>query len=99
MPKFRLTLQKTYYDQGFFNVSVDFDRRVRQDDGEVTLLLGGAEKAIPGRVYRRVNQNGTARVRGGAELRDWFHENFHLMESVEVNFLSPETIRLSKCDD
>jgi hypothetical protein len=99
MPKFRLTLQKTYYDQGFFNVSVDFDRHVRQDDGEVTLVLGGAEKAIASWVYRRANQNGTARVRGGPQLRDWFRENFRVMDPVEVDFLSAETMRLSKRDD
>ena len=26
MPLFRLTLEKTYYRQGFFNVTVEFDR-------------------------------------------------------------------------
>jgi hypothetical protein len=40
MPLFRLTLEKTYYRQGFFNVTVDFDRFIRPTEGPVELILG-----------------------------------------------------------
>ncbi len=39
MPVFLLTLHKTYLEQGFFNVTVDYDRYVRQTEGPVDVVL------------------------------------------------------------
>ena len=39
MPIFYLTIQPTFYERGFFNVTVDFDRFVRREEGPVTLTL------------------------------------------------------------
>jgi hypothetical protein len=68
MPIFPLTLHKTYLEQGFFNVTVDFDKYVRPTDGPVDLLLchDGREHRIGATVNRTANLNGTARIRGGA---------------------------------
>jgi hypothetical protein len=33
MPNFPLKLRKAYYEGGFFNVTVDYDRTVRQTEG------------------------------------------------------------------
>jgi hypothetical protein len=38
--------------------------------------------------------NGTARIHGGAELRDWFQRHSKVMDTVSVEFLSPAMIRL-----
>lgn len=39
LPVYKLTLHKTYYDKGFFNLGVDVDRFVRADSGPVSILL------------------------------------------------------------
>ncbi len=86
MAVFRLQLQPTYYQKGFFNVSVDYDRYVRRDEGLIDVQLGDNEAdTIPGRIDRHSNPNRTARIICGASLRDWFQENFVLMEYVYVD--------------
>lgn len=96
MPIFTLTLQRTYYNKGFFNVRVDYDQYVRTDDGPVTLELGPQGQVIEGRIDRHANQNGTARIFGGSALRDWFQANFQVMASVDVDLASLDRIRLRR---
>ena len=96
MVTFILTLQPTYYKQGFFNVVVDYDRYVRAKEGPIRLRLGRAGTEIEGKINRRVNPNGTARIHGGAKLRDWFQVNFEPMDAVIVGFDSPDVIVLEK---
>jgi len=76
VPLFRLTLENTYYSQGFFNVTVDFDRFIRPTEGPVELVLGTSGLKIESNVNRRSNQNESARIMGGSKLRDWFQENY-----------------------
>jgi len=99
MPIFSLTLHRTYYNQGFFNVTVDFDRFVRPQEGPVVLRLGLRGPEIQGMVNRRANRNGTPRIIGGAKLRDWFQKNYKLMETVTVDLSFPEIIVLHKQTD
>ena len=86
-PIYRLTLEKSYYAKGFFNIPVAFDGCIRDSDGPVTLVLGGLE--IETQVTRKANANGTARLKARARLRDWFQQNFSLGDTVRVTFVSP----------
>ncbi len=96
---FPLRLGRTYYNQGFFNVSVDFDQYVRPDEGPVTLVLDGYG-AISAKVNRTANSNRTARVMGGAgrerSLRDWFQRTCSIGDTVLVCFDSPFQMTLQK---
>lgn len=93
-PTYDLTLHKTYYEKGFFNLGVDVERFVTKDEGPVSLLLGRQRQQIGGRVTRTANQNGTPRVFGGAELRDWFFANFNMLDQVQVVVLSPAELQI-----
>lgn len=95
MIRFPLNLHKTYYEQGFFNVTVGFDGYVRDEEGLIPLLLG-AGVVIEGRIDRHVNQNATARIHGGVQLRDWFQQNFACGDVVNVDLSSTDQIRLIK---
>ena len=99
MPIFNLTLHRTYYNQGFFNVTVDFDRFVRPQEGPVVLRLGLRGLEIQGLINRRANRNGTPRIIGRTRLRDWFQKNFEPMEIVAVDLSSREIIVLYKQTD
>ena len=96
MPIFKLKLQQTYFKQGFFNIVIDYDRYVRKTDGPVRLRLGNNGTEIDGKVNREGNNNGTARVLGGARLRAWFQQNFKPMDTVAVDLSSEEVIVLDK---
>lgn len=90
-PVFALRLEDTYYRQGFFNVTVDYDRHVGPA-GPVELVLG--DTSVPGRIDRKAQRNGTARIDGKAALRDWFHKGYSQGDMVPVRFRSPEVLEL-----
>jgi len=89
-------LQKTYFNKGFFNVVVDYDRYVRKTVGPVRLRLGRLGIEIDGEINRTANTNGTARILGGTALRNWFQNNFEPMDTVEVDLSSQKIIVLEK---
>jgi len=91
MPIFRLSLAKTYYEQGFFNVTIDFDRYVGST-GPVELVLRKSGVRFAGKINRRANPNGTPRIMGGAQLRDWFQSNYHVGDVIDVDLGSTNSI-------
>ena len=93
---YKLTLSKTYYNNGFFNLGVDVDNHVRADNGPIKLLLGESKEELIGSVNRNANLNGTPRVFGGARLRNWFQLNFKVMDKVEVVAITPVELWLRK---
>lgn len=95
-PVYSLTLHKTYYDQGFFNIGVELSGHVRRDSGPVTLLLGESPAGIAARVNREANQNGTPRVHGGAALRNWLQKHFRQGERIDVVIETSERLRLRR---
>jgi hypothetical protein len=94
MHTFPVTLHHAYYHGGFFNVRVEYDRLLPPDERAVTILLGSSGRELDGRIDRHANSNATARVRVGAELRDWFHVHFKLGDVMIVAPIG-DTIRLS----
>ena len=91
-PVFPLRLEKTYYEKGFFNVKREFDHNVGEE-GPVTLSLRGGY-TMEARVDRRAQQNGTARIMGGAVLRDWFQKMYSEGDIVPVRFDTPHRFYL-----
>ena len=96
MTTFPLKLQQSYFKKGFFNVTVDYDRYVRKSEGPMRLRLGRNGPEIQGRVSRTENTNRTARVYGGAVLRDWFQKNFEPLQTVSVDLSSQDVIVLDR---
>lgn len=97
-PVYLLTLWKSYYSKGFFNLGVDVDGEICSDENaEIVLNLEGAAP-IAGRMNRTANLNGTPRIRGGAALRDWFVSNYSMNETIKVEIPSPTELRLSSLE-
>ena len=93
---FTISLEKTYYNQGFFNVPAYADPVMRAAEGPIELMVGDSDERIAGRLDRRANPNKTARVFGGAKLRNWFKRNFQMLEQVEVELVEPDLLRLRR---
>jgi len=94
MPIFKLTLEKSYHNKGFSNVTVGSDRFVRSTEGPIKLELGKSGTIIMGRIDRRANTNGTARIMAGARLRDWFHSQYNIGDVVDVDLSSFDLIKI-----
>ena len=93
---FPLTVHQTYHDQGFFNVKVEFDRAVRRAEGPIPILVGKGKQRIEGKINRSANNNKTARIMGGAALRDWFVANCRVGDTVFVDLNSTNEIRITR---
>jgi hypothetical protein len=94
MPRFELRLQNTYWQKGFFNVPVDFQRFVTMEDGPIDLYRGDSAEPVTGRVSRSSNWNATPRIFGKKALREFFATHCKLRGSIDVELVSPTAIRL-----
>jgi len=95
-PYYDVKLGKVYHAQGFFNIGVDAEKYLAaMDRSAVTIDVVGYRK-IKGKFDRTTNGNGTPRVFGGVELRDWFNTNFEMHEYLRVYFVSETEVRLEK---
>jgi hypothetical protein len=92
---FPLVVQKTYYKQGFFNVSVAFEKVFGGDGQEIEIFCGDAEQPIVGTINRTANTNHTPRIMGGKGLRDWFRRAMQELQEASVAVLSPNAIRIT----
>ncbi|HYT73509.1 MAG TPA: hypothetical protein VEL79_02065 [Vicinamibacterales bacterium] len=94
MIKFELRLRDTYWSNGFFNVSVDFQRYITMTDGPIQIFLGDIDTPVVGRISRSANRNATPRIFGNKPLAEFFQKNFKKGSSVPVEIISVEAIRI-----
>ena len=88
---FDMTLGKVGYERGILNVPSASNPYVTQE-GTITLLCpdGGP---IFANVVNNQNGNGTARIHGGAALRDWFGR-YSIGDGFRVSIASPSQLEL-----
>jgi ribonuclease VapC len=91
----KIVLRKTYYQQGFFNVSVEDDRQFGPHNSKIEILLADSSDSIEGTINRTAQPNGTARILGYSGLRDYFRSQFRPGDPVFVVIESPQRIRIS----
>jgi len=92
---FVLTLHKTYYSMGFFNVSVDYDRCFGNDLENIDIVCGNQPQLIVGYINRSANRNNAPRIMGGADLKRWFQQNSEVNGKFFVEIISPTSIKIS----
>ena len=81
---FAVTVGRTYFRQGFFNVPITHEHRFPADGGVVGIRLPERDTLLRATVNRRANTNGTPRIMGGTGLRDWFRQATQVGGSIRV---------------
>lgn len=89
-----IALHRTYYQQGFFNVPVEYDRQFGEHNSKIEIVLDDATNPIAGVINRTAQRNGTARILGHAGLRDYFRSHFQPGDSISLVIESPQRIRI-----
>src|SRR5579871_3474474 len=90
-----ILLGQAYYNQGFFNINREHSQLFGGDNEMIEIQLGKkSDVTIQGYINRTANKNGTPRIMGGKELRDWIKKNFKLNDVMKVDVISPIAIRL-----
>jgi hypothetical protein len=93
---FEFVMQPTYYQKGFFNVPVAADTLIGGHREKIEIYLGDSSHACIGWIDRKANTNGTPRIMGGIQLRDWFQGHLCLNQNVRVEVPSPYEIRIRR---
>lgn len=95
-PTFDITLGKTYYHQGFFNVPVKFSGLFPEHGTQISIYCGDSRTLIRATVDRRANQsNQTPRIYGRASLANWFGLYKQLDEMATIRVVSTSEIELA----
>lgn len=82
-PTFNIELGTAYYNWGFIIPGVDVDKHFGPHGEKIKFYLGDEENSIEGRIDRKSNQNGSARIFGNKPLSDWIQNNFELGDIVK----------------
>jgi hypothetical protein len=94
-PKFEITLGKTYYQKGFFNVPVKFSLIFPEHGTEISVYCGESRTLIRATVDRKANQaNHTPRIYGRGSLSNWFHLYKLENDVVIISVVSSNEIEL-----
>lgn len=93
---FEFKLQPTYFAKGFFNVVKEHSASFGEDGQQIEIFCGDSLTPLTGVINRRANENGTPRILGGAQLRNWIQSVFAEGDNVTVDVYSPVSIRLSR---
>lgn len=90
-----ILIGQVYFNQGFFNVGREHSQLLGADNSTIYIQLGAnADTTILGYINRTANRNGTPRIMGGKELRNWIKNNFKLNDTMKVDIISSIEIRL-----
>lgn len=88
-------LGQAYYNQGFFNVVREYSELFGADNSAIEIQLGeNGETTIQGYINRTANKNGTPRIMGGKEFRNWIKDHFKFNDIMKVDVLSSMAIRV-----
>lgn len=94
-PVFEVTLGKTYYHNGFFNVPIKFSKVFPEHGTEISIYCGDSRTLIRATVDRKANQaNHTPRIYGRASLANWFHLYKRLDDTATIRVVSSNEIEL-----
>ena len=91
-----ITLGKTYYEKGFFNVPIQSSDLFGNHNAKIKIQLGSnPNNIIPGRIDRVSNKKGVPRIHGKDKLIEWIQGNFNEDDTMKVDILSKDSIRLN----
>ncbi len=94
---FEIILEKTYYNQGFFNVKKLFSNKFGADKALIEIQLGNNPKdIIHGYINRTANSNGTPRIMGGKTLSDWIQNNYEQNDNLIIDIITNVSIKLNE---
>ena len=91
---FSFVLQRTYFNTGFFNVSVDHANAFGADGEQIDIFCGDATVPLIGTINRRANSTSAPRIMGGTGLRDWFQSSAEMMGEIRVVVQTPNEIHI-----
>lgn len=89
-------LQSTYYDKGYFNLSVSTNPYLKLGEvhGELISEKTGETFWVNIRRDKGINTTTQVRIRGNAPLRDYFQKHYKQGEEVQLRILDHKTLKL-----
>lgn len=91
---FTFILEQTYYNTGFFNVSVTHQHHFGGNGQQIELFVGDEMLPVIGTINRTANRNCSPRIMGGVGLRTLIQAKWNVGHVIQVDVLSPTSFRL-----
>lgn len=92
---FQFNMTNTYWNRGFFNVSVSNGDRFGEDGQIITITDSQNTIKITAIINRTANTNHTPRIMGGVELKRYFQQHFSIGDTVNYRLLSKTSMEIS----
>ncbi len=94
--EFKKKLGVAYYNQGFFNIGVEYSDYFGEHGSIVNVELGDKKNVIVGKINRTANNNGTPRIMMGTQYKEWVQQAFKQWEFMNVKVINPKLLHLYK---
>lgn len=93
---FSINLGKKYYNEGFFNTGVEYSKLFGNDKDDIKIQLGDdVNRYTLGHINRTANSNGSPRIFGGRELKNWIQTELKFGEEFNVKVINPTFIKVT----
>ncbi|EOU9003690.1 GIY-YIG nuclease family protein [Escherichia coli] len=92
---FQFNMTPTYWNKGFFNVSVGSSESFGEDGQILTITDTNKNVTITAIINRTANSNKTPRIMGGVDLRKYFQSKFNVGDIVNYRMLSKTNMVIS----
>lgn len=93
---FRKKLGVAYYNQGFFNIGVEYSDYFGLHGTQILIELGEDNHVVSGYINRTANRNGTPRIMIGRPYTEWIQSIYSQGEYLTVEIKNPELLHLMK---
>jgi hypothetical protein len=92
MKNVEITLGNAYYNQGFFNIPIQFTDAFPKKNEQIDVYLDDIK--IIAKVNRTANMNSTPRIMCGVEYKDWVQKNFKKGDIMQVCIYNEKEIKI-----
>jgi hypothetical protein len=93
---FTIVLGQTYFNQGFFNVPINYTENFAENNSKIEILVGDTTHAIEGYINRQANKNGTPRIMGGVGLKNWIQNNFKEDDILKIQIFPRHLLKYKR---
>lgn len=95
MKKHQIKIGKTYLESGYINPRKEASLLLGNNDEELIIVTHDDNK-LTCKINRTANKNGSARIQGGNDLKNYIGRSYKLNDLIEFDIINKNTIKIIK---
>ena len=93
-PTYNFRMANTYWQRGFFNVTVAASHEFGEDGARIKITNSSTNTSLTAIINRTANTNKVPRIMGGTDLRSFFQTNFNVGDIISYRMFSPTSMEI-----